>query len=1131
MEVERNINNAVEKQMKENRSINIGEDNLGIANTGNDNEFIIYINSRKPQTLQQAIAEWQSQTKIPLNPKLVLQSRDKEIEELVSLLIQTPSKIIVVSLQSKEDSYAFILNAFNIKEEYADRVKIISRQESWDSTVNTQDSLILVYKGFTPTNIGLAIAKGHFVIEAEESVTMKDETHNVITLPKIKKSVQASTLEEMGFDYKNAWKIIEDTKGFFHAIVQHPLLQPYERINPEWVEKYSLDILITILFLNSWNKTNEADIEIINKLSGMKYEDLEKELHLLAKKTNTPIRLVGNVWQVISKINLWDLIVNKISDTHLNKFKSIAIEVFTEIDPAYELAPEERSYAHIYKKVMKHSVLLCDSIADTLVMLSVFGNTIDNIQQIIDTWLKEIFESNLKVEAWYSYHQNLPLLAEASPESFLSALKKSLDVIGETKIDELFVDNDDLMMGECSYCHLLWALETVSWNKDYLVRVVLILARLSDLDITYGRVNQPFNSLKDIFTGRVRYSSATHDERIGIIKNILLKKYPEITWKLLLELLPSNHSMSTGISKPKYHTWADIDDTVLQKDYVKYCNDIDRLLYGILDEDSQKWHDVFDNIDKFYEEYFFKIVDKFITLDKEIFDNDMALLIANTLRSKIHNHRSHPDTHWALPKKFVDKLEEVFHFIEPDDLIGKYQYLFGMGSVDILEPIPYNPDTFSEDHKKEDNIVEILRQEAIEKILTDGTLSDLEVLIKQSSYAWDTGRIIFTLYSEKYQETMLGWVEGEDRLLAQCAKSYLQQLTRKSFDESILEGLSDIQKSEIILALPFGAKAFEVLKRQNTNVQKLYWENLSWYYVLEGEDVEYFNWVVEQFYTHGVSHKSIEIMSHMFCLAKKEHDAIEIDTEQLFKILYEMDPNNTKLNFHSTSEVIKYLQKSNLKEEDKRFLEWKYLMMNNFKPVYWERLIINDATAFAELVSWVYKPEAERDEDKTLTQEQIMNRAKNAKELLERMRLFRNYDDIEPMDSDQLKSWVQIAREQFKNLDRTKIGDRQIGMLLAKSSGEEEGIFPNKIVCEVIEELGTDSLEDSFVHEVLYPNGSRFTTRGADEGGNQEHALADKYQDYAKSMQLIYPRTSKILQKISDSYRYDAKREDMENEL
>jgi hypothetical protein len=511
--------------MKKDKSIKIEGDSLAPAITGDNN--IVNFTSSKPQTIQEAIIQWQSQTKIPLNLNLVLQSRKKEIEELLRLLSQSPSKIIVVSPRSEEESYAFIINALNTKEEYIDRVKIIKSQDAWDSALDSDDSFILVYREFTPSNIGMAIAKGHFVIEAEESINIKDSSHDIITLPRIEKNLQVSTLEKMGFDYKDAWKIIEDTKGFFHAIVQHPMLQPYERINPEWVEKYSLDVLIAILFVNSWNKTYKADMDIINHLSGIEYEYLEKELYLLAKESNPPIRLVGNVWQVISKINLWDLMVNKISDNHLEKFKIVAIDVLTEIDPAYELDPDKRSYAYIYEKVMKHSGLVRSSIADTLVMLSVFGDSIsDNIQVRIDNWLKELFESNLGVEAWYSYHQNLSMLAEASPDSFLTALEKSLDTIEETKIEKLFTDSGDMMMGECSYCNLLWALETVSWNKEYLVRVILLLARLSELDIEYGRNNRPFNSLKDIFTGWVRYCSATHDERIGIIENVLLKKIP-----------------------------------------------------------------------------------------------------------------------------------------------------------------------------------------------------------------------------------------------------------------------------------------------------------------------------------------------------------------------------------------------------------------------------------------------------------------------------------------------------------------------------------------------------------------------------------------------------------------------------
>lgn len=111
-----------------NKSVSIKGDNDGIANTGDNNTF--YQSSVKPQSLKQAIAEWQSQTKIPLNPKLLLQSREKEVEQLVSLISQPLSKIIVVSPRSKEESYTFIINALSTQEEYVNRVKIIKSQEA-----------------------------------------------------------------------------------------------------------------------------------------------------------------------------------------------------------------------------------------------------------------------------------------------------------------------------------------------------------------------------------------------------------------------------------------------------------------------------------------------------------------------------------------------------------------------------------------------------------------------------------------------------------------------------------------------------------------------------------------------------------------------------------------------------------------------------------------------------------------------------------------------------------------------------------------------------------------------------------------------------------------------------------------
>ena len=81
------------------KSVIMQGENSGSIITGDNNTF--YQSSVKPQTLHQVISEWQSQTKIPLNPNLVLQSREKEVEELFGLLSQSPSKIIVVSPREK----------------------------------------------------------------------------------------------------------------------------------------------------------------------------------------------------------------------------------------------------------------------------------------------------------------------------------------------------------------------------------------------------------------------------------------------------------------------------------------------------------------------------------------------------------------------------------------------------------------------------------------------------------------------------------------------------------------------------------------------------------------------------------------------------------------------------------------------------------------------------------------------------------------------------------------------------------------------------------------------------------------------------------------------------------------------
>ena len=58
----------------------------------------------------------------------------------------------------------------------------------------------------------------------------------------------------MGLNHNESWEVYRDTKGFLNAIINHPLLEPQEKDVPKWVVDYDIDILSSILFINSWNR-------------------------------------------------------------------------------------------------------------------------------------------------------------------------------------------------------------------------------------------------------------------------------------------------------------------------------------------------------------------------------------------------------------------------------------------------------------------------------------------------------------------------------------------------------------------------------------------------------------------------------------------------------------------------------------------------------------------------------------------------------------------------------------------------------------------------------------------------------------------------------------------------------------
>jgi hypothetical protein len=151
---------------------------------------------------------------------------------------------------------------------------------------------------------------------------------------------------------------------------------------------------------------------------------------------------------------------------------------------------------------------------------------------------------------WASLNELLPLLAEAAPGEFLDAVEKALNS-DPCPFDTVFSQEGDAILGRTYMSGLLWALETLAWDAQYLTRVVVILGELAARDPGGRWANRPANSLSTILMPWLPQTCAPIPKRHTAVE-ALLKEAPNIGWKLLLALLPNLHQTSHGSHKPAW---------------------------------------------------------------------------------------------------------------------------------------------------------------------------------------------------------------------------------------------------------------------------------------------------------------------------------------------------------------------------------------------------------------------------------------------------------------------------------------------------------------------------------------------------------------------------------------------------
>ncbi len=1070
---------------------------------------------------------WSNSTNPPLIPNLILASRDHEIRAVQDWL-RTPSSIIMVQADTEDESIAFLASVIyslpeKERESHLSRSLITETSHDFRHVCITSGSNLIVIAGPNETEwFHSARKKGHCVYVP---LSPENNIPRATNLSRIGKEQFISALIEMGISEEMAKKYSKDTKREITILRRQLSLINTE---PEWGKIDSVKNILPVLLAGSWIESKKSDEEIISLLANESYESFSKKLYTLQHKPDSPILKIGDLWQLRSPEEAWYTLARFITHSDIETFKEIFLDILKTKNPSLELDPEKRWMAAVCGKIQKYSDTLRKGICQSVIFIALCGDDVKiPLSTTSQTWVDNLVRELLHkadCDLWNSLLDVLQLIAEASPTSFMDAIENSL-TYDEKPIMCLFEESEGLIGPSTNHSSLLWALEILAWMPNLLSRVTMILGQLAKYDPhTDSRViNRPKNSLRGIFLLWNPQTYSSLEKRLDIL-DVLVERYPEIGWNLLIDLMPKNHDIGYPTSKP---VWRQISEKTDMKITISEIMDgtkeiVNRLLSNV-GNDGARWVKILDNYSELPRDERNRIRERLSCDTDKILIYRYELWIK--LRKIISRHRSYPDAEWALPEEELKNLEEIYLSLEPEDMIDKFGWLFD-GLPDLLEGID-----IVKRHDDEHFIK--LRINALNEIRNEYGFEGLVRLAERIKSPIYLGRTLAEDNIDPIEEEKLYSLLEENESKMIFVKEYI---FRKAFNDnewiknlvnkSRTENWSNLKIANFFTALPSRMFVWNLLKSFNENIQKEYWKKCGFGGITaKSEDKIYY---IKQMVKFKRYFNALDIAALY---------AEEIPSELIIQILEkaatEQSEDEFRIDYYDIEKLFEELYKSNYQRSEIAKLEWYYLaflasVTSRRPPKMLHNELTNNPEFFLEVIKHVYKRKDENEDDdgENISPELLKQRATLS------LKLLRSWKSIPGSTNGQinytiLKSWIDKSRELCVKSDRIDVCDIQIGQLLANAEFEED-IWPPEAICKIIDSIPSEKLHTGF--KIGVSNKRGVFTKSLDEGGKQEKALSEKYKKYADKLNIRFPKTASILYDIAADYNNQAKIEDEEVE-
>ena len=394
------------------------------------------------------------------------------------------------------------------REAVESRCIIVETLDAWRMLRNAETpAILLVDPAITlpSEEIARAVSHGHHVLIAVEPGHLSLPSFE---LQRSKQYDLSRALEKCGYEPVKAEQLARAAGGSL-AILKN--LLDKSKAKPAWLEKLDSSVVTACLLLGGWDSDVNADRTAFEKLARKPYADCEAVLQQMALSENPLLLHADNKWRLISKDHAWFILQGQVSASSIEEFSSLATEILIDDDPRFDLPEDERPYASLRGHASQYSETIKKHVAETLALLGEFGYQFEaasskDIVAAVNRVVADVLPSTCTWHRWASLGSRLALLAEASPRSFLDAIRADLKT-AQPQVCMLLQDEQDAFFGRCNHAGLLWALETLAWSKQYLGEVASILLSLSDRDPGGRWSNRPANSLLEILSDWMPYTT------------------------------------------------------------------------------------------------------------------------------------------------------------------------------------------------------------------------------------------------------------------------------------------------------------------------------------------------------------------------------------------------------------------------------------------------------------------------------------------------------------------------------------------------------------------------------------------------------------------------------------------------